>query len=583
MKMARGIWLLGLVICTTAGACNKKNGGGYNNGGERDGDTSGTVIVKPDDPATAGSIGFFMDEWKERKFTAPDFTEKAPPSGAAYTVTVDASTVLTKISPALFGNNTNIWMTQMTDQPKLVTHLKNLKPGILRFPGGNNSSVFFWNAAPGQPPADAPLKLQDANGASIDAGYWYGRNTDGWTLSVDNYYRVLEQTGSEGIITVNYGYARYGTGADPVAAAAHLAADWVRADKGRTRYWEIGNESNGTWQAGYRIDQSQNKDGQPQLVTGELYGKHFKVFADSMRKAAAENGQPIFIGAQLLEHEPATWATPTDRQWNCGVLKQAGAAADYFIIHSYYTAYNTNSNPPEVLASAEAVTKAMADYVAATLTREGVPMKPLALTEWNIFAIGSQQMVSQVAGMHAVMVIGELMRNRYGLACRWDLANAWENGNDHGLFSQGEPASGEQKWEPRPAFYYLYYFSRCLGDRFINAEVSGANSGIKAYASTFSSGEAGVTLVNGSSSARDVQLAFKNFNPGGCYYWYVLTGGEGVSSFSRKVFVNGAGPSGVSGGPADYATLKAFSAQASQGVKVSLPPMSVVCMVVEPD
>jgi hypothetical protein len=77
-----------------------------------------------------------------------------------------------------------------------------------------------------------------------------------------------------------------------------------------------------------------------------------------------------------------------------------------------------------------------------------------------------------------------------------------------------------------------------------------------------------------------VQLDFKNFKPGGRYYWYVLTGGDGVSSFSRKVFVNGSGPSGIAGGPADYASLKAFSANASQGVKVSLPPMSVVCMVI---
>lgn len=581
MNIKRGIWLLSLV-CTTAGACNKKNGGSDRYNGGESTDTSGTgTVVTPPDPATAATIGFFMDGWKQRKFTAPAFTDKAPPSGAAYTVTVDASAVLTKISPALFGNNSNIFMSQMVDQPRLLQHLAHLKPGVLRFPGGNLSSVYFWNAAPGQHPADAPSKLPDADGTLKDAQYWYGGNTANWTLSVANYYRMLEQTGNEGIITVNYAYARYGTGADPVAAAAHLAAEWVRADKGRTRYWEVGNESNGTWQAGYRIDPATNKDGQPQLINGELYGKHFKVFADSMRKAAAENGKPIYIGAQLLEHEPAIWATPTDKTWNAGVLSQAGAAADYFIIHSYYTPYNTNSNPPEVLASAETVTKAMADHVTAAAKAAGLPMKPIALTEWNIFATGSQQMVSQVSGMHAVLVIGELMRNRFGLACRWDLANAWENGNDHWLFSQGEGPSGEQRWEPRPAFYYLYYFNRCLGDRLVNTGISGANSGLAAYASTFSSGEAGVTLVNKTNAARDVQLAFKNFHPGGRYYWYVLTGGEGVSSFSRKVFVNGAGPAGIAGGPTDYVDVKAFSAAASKDIKVQLPPMSVVCMVVE--
>ncbi len=44
--------------------------------------------------------------------------------------------------------------------------------------------------------------------------------------------------------------------ANPVAAAAHLAADWVRHDHGRTKFWEIGNENFGNWEAGYNIDQS---------------------------------------------------------------------------------------------------------------------------------------------------------------------------------------------------------------------------------------------------------------------------------------------------------------------------------------
>jgi hypothetical protein len=53
---------------------------------------------------------------------------------------------------------------------------------------------------------------------------------------------MLQQTNNKGMITVNYGYARYGTGTNPAAKAAHLAADWVRYDNGRTKYWEIGNE-----------------------------------------------------------------------------------------------------------------------------------------------------------------------------------------------------------------------------------------------------------------------------------------------------------------------------------------------------
>ena len=50
---------------------------------------------------------------------------------------------------------------------------------------------------------------------------------------------------------------RYGTGTNPAAKAAHLAADWVRYDNGRTKYWEVGNENFGDWEAGYRINIAQ--------------------------------------------------------------------------------------------------------------------------------------------------------------------------------------------------------------------------------------------------------------------------------------------------------------------------------------
>ncbi|HEY2725745.1 MAG TPA: alpha-L-arabinofuranosidase, partial [Parafilimonas sp.] len=498
---------------------------------------------------------------------------------ATITVTVDASTILTKISPCLLGNNANPYMTQMVTEPALLTHITNLHPKIIRFPGGNLSSVYFWNAAPGNPPADAPSKLLDADGNEIDPGYWYGKNTDSWTISLDNYYNMLQQTNNEGIITVNYAYARYSTAANPVAAAAHLAADWIRYDNGRTKYWEIGNESNGTWQAGYRIDVSQNKDGQTEIITGDLYGRHFKIFADSMRAAATEIGKTIYIGAQLLDAAPQSWQDATDQTWNSGVLSEAGSNADYFIVHDYFTPYQQNSSAADILATAPAVTKSIMDYLNQTTTSAGVSLKPVALTEWNIFAEGSMQMVSNVAGMHAVMVLGELMKNKFGEASRWDLANGWDNGNDQGLFSNGDEPN-VARWTPRPAFYYMYFFKQMLGDRFINSAVSGSNS-IVTYASTYSSGEINVTLVNTSSSAQIVKLAFKNFNVGNRFYWYTLVGGTDNNGFSRKVFVNGQGPSSVAGGPDNYTTLKAYSSIAQSGIQITLPPMSVVCTAVD--
>jgi hypothetical protein len=528
----------------------------------------------------AQDAGFFLNDWTARNISVPAYNETSKPTATATaTVTIDAATVVNKVSKYLFGSNCNPYMTQMVTEPTLINHIKNLSPNIIRMPGGNISSVYFWNAGKGVKPADAPDSILDADGNKIPGGYWFGNNTESWTLSLANYYNMLQQTNSTGIITVNYGYARYGTGANPVAAAAHLAADWVRYDNGRTRFWEIGNESNGAWQAGYRIDVSKNKDGQPEFVTGDLYGKHFKVFADSMKSAAQQIGKTIYIGAQLLEKAPESWQTNTDKSWNQGVLAQAATAADFYIVHSYYTPYNTNSTAADILATATTNTAAMMQYLQQNTQANNAPLKPVALTEYNIFAVGSKQMVSHINGMHAVLVLGELIKNKYGEASRWDLSNAWDNGNDQGTFSAGDEP-GVAKWTPRPSFYHMYYFQKYFGDQMISSTVSGS-ADVVGYASTFSSGQAGLVIVNKGTAAQTVQVAFQHFVPGARYYWYTLTGDTDNGEFSRKVLVNGNGPAGVAGGPDAYADLKPNSAAVNNDVRITAPARSVSFVLIE--
>ena len=543
--------------------------------------TDTAVVIQPAvDPPTASTIGFFMDDWAPRTFTPPPYKDTIVSTAAVHTLTVDASAVLTKIPRTIAGHNANLWMTQLVNEPAFMTHIGHLQPRIIRFPGGSISDVFFWNAPKGTPPADAPAQLTNADGSKTSMPYWYGKNGDGWTLSVENYYRLLQQTNNTGMITINYGYARYSTAPDPVAAAAHLAADWVRYDNGRTRYWEIGNENFGDWEAGYRIDRTLNKDGQPEYATGELYGQHFKVFADSMRKAAQELGKTIFIGAVLYDKPADSWSTNTVKTWNSGVLPRAGNTPDFYIVHSYYTPYNQQTNAANILASGPAETKRLMDYVQQSVQAAGLSAKPVALTEWNIFATGLKQQVSFVNGMHGVLVVGEALKNGYGMTARWDLGNGWNNGDDHGLFNLGDEPDGVAKWNPRPAFYYLYYFQKFLGDRLVST-TNLSPIGIDAYASTFTSGEAGVTIVNRSGATQYLELKLNNFRVGARYYWYTLVGGTDNGEFSRKVYVNGRGPAGAAGGPADYATLPAYRSSAQGGIKIGVPPRSVVAVVVE--
>ena len=583
MKNIKKLCVAGMLAISVLQACKKdsKPGTPVDNGGTgtTGGSTGGTTeITPPTNPALAATQGFFLDGWQPKTFTPPSTQNAAAkPVAGSITATVDVSNVITKVSKNLFGNNTNPYMGQYVTEPVLMANLTSLSPNILRFPGGSLSDVYFWD---GVTPADAPTQLLDYQGKASPAGYWFGNIKDSWTFSLDNYYKVLQQTNSTGIITVNYSYARYGTGPNPVAAAAHIAANWVRYDKGRTKYWEVGNENYGNWEAGHRINTTDNKDGQPLDLTGSLYGSHFKIYADSMRKAAAEVGNTdIKIGIVLTEADERGNTTSITQNWNGGVLGQAGNSPDFFVVHNYYTPYNQNSTPEVILATPTAATASMMTWVKTSAQNAGVTQKPVALDEWNIFATGSKQMVSNVAGLHAVMVLGETLKNQFSMACRWDLANGWGNGDDQGLFNIGDEP-GAAKWNARPAFYYMYFFQKYFGDRMVNSNVTGSTD-IVSYGSSFTSGQAGAVLVNKSGTDHVVNVAFKNFLAGTKYYYYTLNGGTDNGVFSQKVFVNGAGPAGASGGPSNYAAIAVNTSDIAGTITVNVPARGTVFLIAD--
>ncbi len=587
MKIMRKVTANGfaaLVLLIFSAGC-KKSSTPVNTGGNTGGGTYPAItdsVYNPADPATPATVGFFAGGWKSRTFTAPDFLAGAVPSVVATdSLTINVNKVLVKVPPYVYGANSNLWSGQMVTQTTLMKYLADLSPNIIRGPGGSISDVYFWNGTSAKPaPADAPPNLLNASGASSAAGYWYGGNTASYTFELSNYYNLLAQTNSTGILTINYGYARYGTSPNPVVAAAHLAADWVRYDNGRTKYWEIGNENYGNWEAGYLIDQSQNKDAQPSTITGALYGKHVAVFADSMKAAAREVGATIYIGATLYQNHPASFDYASIQTWNTGVLTNAGSAADFFIVHDYFTGYATNSSVNDILSTGATIPADVMSYIRQQLTASGVGLKPIAFTEWNIQATGSKQNVSYIAGVHAAKTLGSLIKNQFGEASRWDIANGYSNGDDQGMFNNGDEPNAPL-WNPRPAFFYMYYFQKFLGDRMVYDTLRAVNLDITTYSSTFSSGQAGTVLINSGNLSHVVSVDFQHFPAGSKYYWYVLTGGTDNGNFSGQVFVNGTGPATPTGGPLGYATLKAYSAPLNGTIKVNVPPLSVVYLVAE--
>jgi hypothetical protein len=526
------------------------------------------IVLSAYPAARCQDPGFFLDEWQEKTASIPDYLLKSKPVGTPTVhVSADMQQVVSKVSPYIFGNNAVSWDGSMLDNPTVMTDIANLDPHVLRWPGGSLSDNYFWNVPYGQRPTDIPSSISP----------WFGTNSPNWQMSNDEYYQLQVIANSTGTIVVNYGYARYGTGPDPVAKAAHMAADWVRYDNGRTRFWEIGNENFGSWESGYQIDTTLNQDGQPEFISGHLYGQHCRVFIDSMRAAAAETGADIRIGVVAYDAEAVSW-DPIASSWNEEMMQEVGDLADFLVVHSYFTPYNQNSTAAAILNS-HGVPGTIMSVLVSDMAESGKPMIPVAMTEWNIFAIGSMQQVSYINGMLASLVLGEFIRNGYGLGTRWDLVNGWSNGDDHGTFSVGgEP--GVDLYNPRPVFFYMFYFQKYFGDRMVESSVAGNNSVI-AYASSFTSGEAGLVLINKSTSDEIVEVQMDNFEPGIRYYTYTLTGGTDNGEFSRKVIINGVSTTEAGGGPDNYASLRAYSYGLEGDIRVALPSRSVVYLLAE--
>lgn len=536
------------------------------------------ILVKP--LWGQDSVNCFLNDFRPRSAVIPPYEDvDSITATATLKVTTNAADTLGKISKYIFGNSVAVWLGQNVNNPTIVKYLNLLSPTLIRFPGGSWSDYYFWNGNPG----DLPDSIPDGTTYNYTTGSYkkimfypqYGQNQ---ALTPDGYYDLRSKTGAQGLITINYAYARYGQSEHPVQQAAHLAADWVRYDNGRTKFWEIGNEDSAPWEAGWLIDISQNKDNQPPLISGDLYGKQFKVFADSMRTAAAELGDTIYIGGIVIENSSTYWIFAA-KTWNQEFFSQVGDSADFYVIHDYFGSGSktlkgqVDNGRTELNSDISFVRQNIANYNAAN--------KPIALTEWNLDTQNglTSAEASSANGMQAVSLFSEMAKHNIGMSCRWLIAN-WET---DGMFYYGNN-SGIPLWNPRPAFFYIYYLQKFTGDQSITTNVNPGQtySDILIYASMFSNGNQGIILVNKGSTDQVVQLYPQNYGYGSRYYVYNLTGGDNTE-FSQTVLVNDIGPNTPEWGPIDsLQNIKAYAFPSGDKILVNSPAKSVQFIMLEP-
>jgi hypothetical protein len=511
----------------------------------------------------------FLEDFRPKTAKIPAYSlYEKPAAEPGVTITINASETLAEVSQYVLGTSVAAWTGQVGSEAVLLDHLKKWAPPLIRYPGGSWADIFFWDGKA----VNIPDSLYNASNRKIEK-FLPQFGAGSWPTTVNNWYQMRNALGSEGLITVNYGYARYGTGPDPVAQAAHYAADWVRMDGGRTRFWEVGNESGGPWEAGWQIDPKLNKDGQPEIITGELYGKHFRAFADSMRKGAKENGAVIYIGAQILHYDGTNSWNVADRAWNAGVFKEAGQSPDFYVVHNYIpsTGLGTARNYME---GANTVADMMA-FMQKDMAAKGAAPRPVAMTEWNISGSLDKVQTSFIDGMQATLIFGEMLKAGYGMSARWLIA-----GDANRIFAESAEA-GAPKWNPYPDYFYMFFFQKVLGDHVLGASVSGSGD-FAVYSFSFNSGHIGAVVVNKGTAAKNVRMNLDHFQLGSKFYVYSLTGGTDNGEFSQKVYVNDLGPDYAAGGPVkDLSDIEANGYLCGSGVKFASPGRSVQFILVE--
>jgi alpha-L-arabinofuranosidase len=520
-----------------------------------------------------GHPGFFLDDWKEKKnpkISINDIEIKVDDVVTTFAIT-NVKDPLTKISKYIFGNNLGHWSNRkFLDNDDFIVNLKDMGIQVVRFPGGNASNDYFWDAANlNQCPEGTPSIIYKSN---------FKKSTPpklgiqgNFRTRPEDYYELLLRTKSTGSICVNYSFSLYSEIDDElerVNNAADYAASWVyevNIKRGLDiKFWEIGNENWGKWQAGYNVKERG-------IIDPKKYGQHCKIFIKKM-KAVDPSIKIGVVGFQ----KPKT-RDPVQLKWNELVIPEIIDDADFYILHDYYTKFGAILSPAEMLSSIDTTyshIKVVNDAIK-KFTDKNINHLPIALTEFNTRSNASISKndgatnVSHTAGLFFAHALGEIIRQGYGMAMVWDIENGYKDGHDHGMFASNKEI--DVNWlTPHPSYYHYYYYNKCFGDQY--HETLTTNNSIRIHTSSFSSGEVGLVVVNISDKEEIVEIEMKNFNDGKTAGVYEIYNDNPIS---RKTGINDVFTKGNAGGPEKFRKIKAKKLSInSNKIKIRSKPFS---------
>jgi len=233
--------------------------------------------------------------------------------------------------------------------------IRELKPPIVRWPGGNFSSGYHWLDGVG-PRGQRPSRLDLAWGAEEPNEF-----------GTVEFLEWCKLVGTEPFIVVNSGNGNPEEAASWVeycnsAGGTHYAS-LRRSDGQREPYgvklWGIGNELYGKWQVGFCLD-------------GKECARRTVEFANEMRKADP-NIELVAVGCE-------------DPEWNLEMVKGAGEYFDYLSVHIYIGGEKAHRELTAVSLDVERRLRDVYGLVESARRRYGVKKEiRLAFDEWNVW------------------------------------------------------------------------------------------------------------------------------------------------------------------------------------------------------
>jgi len=403
----------------------------------------------------------------------------------AATITVDAAKVeRTMDRHRLLGTNLAGWYEPAAYQDEAIREwIRELGPVFLRLPGGSWGDGTLWNGNGVRHGNDVDYAKLDPKPYSPWSAAWGTWNIDYSVYAPRFLVDVKPNAKPKMLSTTWHGHVDVKTmhdfaravGGQPFVivnagtGSPHDAAEWVRwanLTMGyNVRYWEVGNELGGSWEAGHFLP-----DGSE--LNGEIFAHRYEEFARAMKAV----DPTIKVGCM---------------DWIEDVLRRCGDLVDFVSIHAYPVSGREMDD--ELFAKLDTVRTTM-DQAKASIhkvrpDREG--KIEIDYSEWNMGWADIRG-----ALWHAGWV-GEMFRHGADFGMQWDMFH---------MLIHAKPSV-------RRSIYWPYWlWSRCMGDTLVASTVAG-DAHVAAYATRTADGLAVMVINQSADAPATLNLSLAGFSP----------------------------------------------------------------------